>query len=330
MKPPYQITSSILTLISGISEKLGVIKASQMTIPRTELRKSNRIKTIHGSLQIEGNTLNLDQVTALMENKRVIAPLKDILEVQNAIHVYDELQMLKPSSLASFMKAHGMLMKGLIKTAGKFRSGGAGIVKGDALKHLAPKAEMVGALMKDLFNYLKKDNDPLLIKSCVFHYELEFIHPFEDGNGRMGRLWQTIILQQLNPIFAYLPVESLIRNQQADYYRALENSDNAGHSTQFIEFMLETIDKALEEQLHQPVSRMSPIERISFFRHQFPKKFFSRKDYMKSFRQISMATASRDLKWAVEAQLIKKMGDKRTTQYLFSDSLLPVNYRPGE
>ena len=299
-----------------------------MTIPRTELRKSNRIKTIHGSLQIEGNTLSLDQVTALMENKRVIAPLKDILEVQNAIHVYDELQMLKPSSLASFMKAHGMLMKGLIKTPGKFRSGGAGIVKGDALKHLAPKAVMVGALMKDLFNYLKKDNDPLLIKSCVFHYELEFIHPFEDGNGRMGRLWQTIILQQLNPIFAYLPVESLIRNQQADYYRALENSDNAGHSTQFIEFMLETIDKALDEQLEQPGHRMSPQDRMSSFSQLYPKTIFTRKDYMKMFRQISMATASRDLKWAVDARLIQKIGDKRTTQYLFNDPMLPVNDQP--
>lgn len=329
MKPPFQITSRILSLISGISEKLGVVKASPMNIPRTELRKSNRIKTIHGSLQIEGNTLSVDQVTALMENKRVIAPLKDILEVQNAINVYDNLHILKPSSLPSFMKAHAMLMKGLVKTPGKFRSRGAGIVKGDHLKHLAPKAELVGTLMKDLFTYLKNEKDPLLIKSCVFHYELEFIHPFEDGNGRMGRLWQTIILLQLNPIFAYLPVESLIRQHQADYYRALEISDNAGHSTHFIEFMLETIDKALEEQLYQPGSRMSPMERISFFRHQYPQKFFSRKDYMKTFRQISMATASRDLKWAVEAQLINKMGDKRTTQYFFIGSMLSVNNDHG-
>lgn len=299
-----------------------------MIIPRTELRKSNRIKTIHDSLQIEGNTLSLDQVTALMENKRVIAPLKDILEVQNAIHVYNELQILKPSSQASFMKAHGMLMKGLIKRPGKFRSSGAGIVKGDTLKHLAPKAEMVGAVMKDLFAYLKKDNDPLLIKSCVFHYEMEFIHPFEDGNGRMGRLWQTIILQQLNPIFAYLPVESLIRSQQADYYRALENSDNAGHSTQFIEFMMKIIDKALVQQLDQPGNRMSPQNRVSSFRQQYPRRTFTRKDYMKMFRQISMATASRDLKWAVDARLIQKIGDKRTTQYLFNDPMFQVNDQP--
>ena len=210
MKPPYTITPKILTAISAISEKIGAIKAAHLQYPRAELRKMNRIKTIHSSLQIEGNTLTIQQVTALLENKRVMAPEKDIREVKNAIVVYNQLEKLNSISILSFLKAHALLMKGLVSMAGKIRTTSVGIIKGTKLAHLAPSAKMVRPLLNDLFEYLKSNDDPVLIKSCVFHYELEFIHPFADGNGRMGRLWQTVLLRQYNPVFAFLPVERRI------------------------------------------------------------------------------------------------------------------------
>jgi Fic family protein len=318
MKPPYSITPVILSLISAISEKLGAINANHLQAPRTELRKANQIKTIHSTLEIEGNTLSIDQVTAVIENKRVIAPQKDILEVKNAIKVYDAFQSFNALSLPSFLKAHALLMKGLIPMPGKFRTAGAGIVKGSKLTHLAPKANMVKALMNDLFSYLKNDKDLLLIKSCVFHYELEFIHPFVDGNGRMGRLWQSVILKELNPIFVFLPVELIIKQRQSEYYKVLEKSDKSGNSTLFIEFILAAIDEALSTQVNQRRAVVTAEERIKIFREQFGKNEFSRKDYLEYFKEISAPTASRDLKSAVEQKIIKRRGDKRTAVYNFS------------
>ena len=317
MKPPYSITSSILSLLTSISEKLGVIKASHLQAPRAELRKENRIKTIQSTLEIEGNTLSIEQVTALINNKRVLAPQKDIVEVNNAIAVYDELHRYKFTSMSSFLKAHAILMKGLVRHPGKFRTTGAGIVAGSKLAHLAPMASMVKALMNDLFSYLKNEKDPLLIKSCVFHYELEFIHPFEDGNGRMGRLWQSVILKDLNPIFAFLPVERIIKEEQLAYYKALEMSDKLGNSTPFIEFALTAIDKALEEQLSERRTLISNIDRLQIFREQVGKNEFSRKDYLEYFKEISAPTASRDLKTGVDEKLLKRKGNKRTTLYCF-------------
>ncbi|MEY4638044.1 MAG: hypothetical protein RLZZ446_563 [Bacteroidota bacterium] len=318
MKPPYSITPVILSLISAISEKLGAINANHLQAPRTELRKANQIKTIHSTLEIEGNTLSIDQVTAVIENKRVVAPQKDILEVKNAIKVYDAFQSFNALSLPSFLKAHALLMKGLIPMPGKFRTAGAGIVKGSKLTHLAPKAIMVKALMNDLFSYLKNDKDLLLIKSCVFHYELEFIHPFVDGNGRMGRLWQSVILKKLNPIFVFLPVELIIKQRQSEYYKVLEKSDKSGNSTLFIEFILAAIDEALSMQVNQRRAPVMAEERIKIFREQFGKNEFSRKDYLEYFKEISAPTASRDLKSAVEQKIIKRRGDKRTAVYNFS------------
>lgn len=315
MKPPYSINSEILSLLASISEKLGAINATYLQTPRTELRKANRIRTIHSTLEIEGNTLNIEQVTAIIDNKRVLAPKKDIIEVKNAIKVYDSLQEFKYSSLPSFLKAHRRLMKGLIKFPGKFRSTGAGIVKGSKLTHLAPKATIVKSLMNDLFSYLKSDKDPLLIKSCVFHYELEFIHPFEDGNGRMGRLWQSVILKDLNPIFSYLPVESLIKQKQSEYYSVLAKSDKSGNSTLFIEFILETIDKALEEILQDRRTPLTAEDRMNMFIKYIGGNAFSRKDYLDFFKNISAPTASRDLKTSVENKLIKMRGEKRTAVY---------------
>jgi len=321
MKPPYTLTPTILHLITSISEKIGAIKAEYLQHPRAELRKANRIKTIQASLEIEGNTLSVEQVTDLLNERRVLAPVKDILEVKNAIRVYTELDKLKPYSLPSFLSAHKTLMKGLIPSAGKFRTKGAGIVKGEALAHLAPPARLVASLMKDLFSYVKNDPDPILIKSCVFHYEMEFIHPFTDGNGRMGRLWQTVLLSQYSPLFAYLPIETLIKQKQRNYYRALNRSDAAGESTLFLEFMLETIDAALSDLLSDRRTPITAEDRLFTYRQLNNHTPFSRKDYLDEFKSISTATASRDLQLAVEKKWLIRKGEKRMAKYEFRKPL---------
>ena len=317
MKPPYQITDKILNLIVSISEKLGEVNANHLHKPPTELRKKNRIKTIQSSLEIEGNTLTEEQITALLNNERVIAPQKDILEVQNAVKVYEKLKEFNPNSLKDLQVAQSILMHGLIEGSGKFRTKNVGIVKGSKVEHLAPSGSMVNGLMKDLFTYLKMDNEILLIKSCVFHYEFEFIHPFLDGNGRMGRLWQTLILMQKYPVFEYLPVESLIKENQNHYYKALGASDKLGESTPFVEFMLALILQALNNLFASQNVNITAQDRIELFKDLIGIKDFSRKDYLLSYKFISQATASRDLKWAVDTQLLEKFGDKRNTKYRY-------------
>lgn len=205
-------------------------------------------------------------------------------------------------------------MKGLIPEAGRYRKGGAGIVKGGSLTHLAPRAANVPMLMKDLFRYLKNSEELLLIKSCVFHYELEFIHPFADGNGRMGRLWQTLILMRQFPVLAYLPFESLIAAHQKDYYRALSISDKQGTSTFFIAFMLRILREALDELLSERTGSLHAIDRIRIFLETGVKEF-TRKDYMRYFKMISPATASRDLLLAVNEKKVKRFGDKNKAVY---------------
>lgn len=318
MKPPYQITDEILKLVVSISEKLGEINATHLYKPPTELRKKNRIKTIQSSLEIEGNTLTEEQITALLEDKRVIAPQKDIVEVQNAIKVYDIIHTLNPNKLKDLEKAHGILMKGLIDTAGNLRTKNVSIVKGSRVEHIAPSGNMVKGLMNDLFTYLKQDKDLILIKSCVFHYEFEFIHPFIDGNGRMGRLWQTLILMQQYPVFEYLPIESLIKKNQAEYYKVLSQSDKLGSSTPFIEFMLDIILQSLENLLKTQNRTLTTENRIELYKDIIGSNEFSRKDYLQNFKEISQATASRDLKWAVDQKILSKFGDKRLTKYQYN------------
>jgi Fic family protein len=317
MKPPYQVTTKILEQIASIAEKIGEINAAYLYKPPTELRKKNRIKTIQSSLEIEGNSLSLDQVTAILDNKKVIAPKKDILEVKNAIKTYESLDSYNYTSLTSFCKAHATLMNGLIEKGGNIRTKSVGILKGSKVTHIAPPGDIVKSLVKELFDYLKKDKDLLLIKSCVFHYEIEFIHPFMDGNGRIGRLWQTLILNQYSPVFEFLPIESLIKAKQNDYYRILGESDNKGDSTGFIEFMLQIINESLEELLTNQNVILTAKDRLIIFKEKIGKSSFSRQDYLRHFRDISTATASRDLKLAVESGLLDKSGDKRITSYKF-------------
>ncbi|MBF8151334.1 Fic family protein [Winogradskyella sp. F6397] len=314
MKPPYEITSSILKLITSISEKIGEVNANLLNKPSPKLRKQNRIKTIHSSLKIEGNTLTEEQITALLENKRVIGPKKDVLEVLNAIKTYENLENFNPSNEKSFLEAHQNLMEGLIENSGKYRTQSVGIVKGSKVEHLAPQFGNVPYLMKDLFEYLEKSDEIELIKSCVFHYEMEFIHPFLDGNGRMGRLWQTLILMEKYPIFEVLPFETLISNDQEKYYKALAESDKSGKSTKFIEYMLNVIDISISQLLDFNNRTLNEKDRLEYY-VSLNKTEFTRKDYMDIFKDISSATASRDLKKGAELNLFEKIGEKNKTIY---------------
>ena len=315
MKPPYDITPKILKLITSISEKLGEINATYLSKQSPQLRKQNRIKTIHSSLQIEGNTLTEEQITALIENKRVIGPEKDVLEVLNAIKLYENLEKYKFYSDKSFLKAHKELMNGLIQSPGKYRTKGVGIVKGNIVEHIAPPAENVPYLMKDLFEYLKDSEELTLIKSCVFHYEMEFIHPFIDGNGRMGRLWQTLILMSEYPVFEFLPFQTLISQTQNEYYNSLAMCDKLGKSTIFIEYMLGVIDKSLSNLLDYNNRIFKDVDRLEYF-IKLGAKEFTRKDYMNTFKNLSSATASRDLKKGLELKLFESIGFLNKTKYL--------------
>jgi len=314
MQPPYSINAKIIQLIADISQQMGEVNGSMLVKQAPELRKKNRIRTIQASLAIEGNTLSIEQVTAIIENKRVLGPVKDIKEVNNAIEVYNRMESLKPNSEKSFLSAHKTLMQGLVTHPGQYRKSGVGIVKGNQVAHLAPPAKNVPFLMKNHFHYLKDSEDHVLIKSCVFHYEMEFIHPFTDGNGRMGRLWQTLLLLKAFPVFDFLPFETIISKNQKAYYKALANGDKQGESTLFIEFMLTSINHALDELLKERTGPLTSDDRMHIFLSTDVQEF-SRKDYLQYFKSISTATASRDLNKAVAEKKILKTGDKNKTLY---------------
>jgi len=313
----YEGSSQIINLSSDIGKLLGIVDSTYLRKPTAKLRKANRIKSIQSSLWIEGNNLTEDQVSDLIENRRVLGPKKDILEVKNAIEVYNKLLKFKYNSIKSYLSAHKLLMNGLVKNAGKFRSQGVGVFKGNEVAHIAPPAWNVQNLMNDLFNYLKESDDNLIIKSCVFHYEMEFIHPFMDGNGRMGRLWQTVILMKENPVFEYLPIEHEIKIEQENYYKALSISDKQGVCTAFVEYMLLMIKKSLALLIQNQRVNLSEVDRLNYFKEHFKKDEFARKDYLEMFKDISTATATRDLKKGVEEKFLEKIGDNRLTKYKF-------------
>ena len=246
-QPPYSITPEILNLVAEISEIIGryTVLLEQDLTPR--LRRENRIRTIQASLAIENNTLTLEQVTAVIEGKRVLGHPREIQEVRNAFAAYEAMGEWAPTSQADLLTAHALLMASLVDEVGKYRSGGVGIFQGEKLVHMAPPAARVPQLMADLLGWLKQTNEHPLVASCVFHYEFEFIHPFADGNGRMGRLWQTLILRSWKPLLAYLPVETVIRERQAAYYQVLAEADQLGDATPFIAFMLQALRDVLQE-----------------------------------------------------------------------------------
>ena len=245
--PPFEITSKIIELISNISEKIGEISSIQNNSHYIQLRKENRIQTIHSSLAIENNSLSLEQITAIIDGKRVLGNPNEIQEVKNSIQAYDLLLTLNPYNEKDLLKAHKLMMQDLVENSGKYRTDGVGIFDGENVVHVAPPAKRIPELMADLFEWLKTSDVHPLIKSCVFHYEFEFIHPFQDGNGRIGRLWQTVILKEWKEVFAWIPVETLIKENQKEYYNALGVSDKSANSTKFIEFMLSIILTTIEE-----------------------------------------------------------------------------------
>ena len=245
-KPPFEITNTMIHEVAEIAELIGKLTTTNQLAANPTLRRTNRIRTIHGSLAIEQNTLSLEQVTAVLNGKQVIAPPKDIAEVKNAYEIYERMDALDPYSVDDLLTAHGIMTRGLVEESGVFRSRPVGVVDQDGhVLHFGTLPQYVPDSVMELLNWTKTSNIHMLIRSCVFHYELELIHPFADGNGRIGRLWHTLLLSRWNPTLAWLPIESMIHARQPEYYAAINASNDAGESTVFIEFMLSTIKASL-------------------------------------------------------------------------------------
>ncbi|MDH7616624.1 Fic family protein [Vibrio cholerae] len=315
-QPPYTITNQILSLVAQISECLGRLSVNCASPRELKLRKVNRVRTIQGSLAIEGNELTQEQITALLNGKRILAPKKQVQEALNAINVYQELNSWSSHREVDLLQAHEVLMIGLQSMIGRYRMDGVGVFKDGQVLHMAPPAERVPKLMSELFHWLANDNSHPLIRSCVFHYEFEFIHPFSDGNGRMGRLWQTLILSEWNPLFAHLPVESFIYDNQQTYYDAINRSTLKADSEPFISFMLQMVLNALQEteattpqdapQVNPQVKQLLEVLEGEMLREEI-QAILGLKD-RKSFRD-------RYLKPALEAGLIEMtLPDKPTSK----------------
>ena len=250
-KPPFEITNQMIDYIAEIAELVGNLNVTNRLTANPTLRRSNRIRTIHGSLAIEQNTLSLEQVTAVLNGKRVLAPPKDIAEVKNAYEIYERLDELDPYSVDDLLIAHGIMTRGLVEESGMFRTRPVGVVDSEGhVLHFGTLPQYVPDLVMELLEWAKTSEVHMLIRSCVFHYELELIHPFADGNGRVGRLWHTLLLSKWNPVFAWLPVESIIHDRQQEYYDAINASNDAGESTPFIGFMLSAIKASLIEAIN--------------------------------------------------------------------------------
>jgi len=248
--PPFVMTDQITNLVIEIAELTGAMSVSEQVSKNPKLRRENRVRSIHSSLAIEQNSLTIDQVSAIIDGKRILGPQQDIREVQNAYEAYETMTKLNPYSEKDLLKAHKIMMDGLVKEAGKFRSKNVGVYAGDQLIHAGTPAKYVPELIEQLFDWLKESKLHPLIKSCIFHYEFEYIHPFADGNGRTGRLWHTLILAKWQEFYLWIPIETIIQEKQQDYYKALNASNNAGDSTIFVEFMLRAIRDLLIELSH--------------------------------------------------------------------------------
>ena len=250
-KPPFEITNTMIHEIAEIAELVGKLTSTNQLSANPTLRRTNRIRTIHGSLAIEQNTLSLEQVTAVLNGKQVLAPPKDIAEVKNAYEIYERLDELDPYSVDDLLTAHGIMTRGLVDESGVFRSKPVGVVDQEGhVLHFGTLPQYVPNLVMELLDWVKNSDVHMLIRSCVFHYEFELIHPFANGNGRVGRLWHTLLLSKWNPAFAWLPVESIIHDRQQEYYEAINASNNAGESTVFIEFMLSAITASLMDAIN--------------------------------------------------------------------------------
>jgi Fic family protein len=314
------ITLEILGLCADLERLIGRSEGlGGAAPPAPQLRRKNRIRTVQATTAIEGNTLPLEQVTALLDGKRVRGPAREVAEVENAIAAYALVPTLDPLVERDLLRAHATLLKGLADDAGRYRRGNVGIVTGSRVTHMAPPAKRAPTLMRELFQFARRDRTtPALVKACVLHYELECIHPFSDGNGRLGRLWQHALLCQHAPVFAHVPVESVIKQRQVEYYAALAASDRAGDATAFVAFMLQVLLTALEEFLREyRPTRLDAAARLELAARHFGTRSFSRKDYLELHPTLSAPTASRDLREGVGRARLHVEGDKRTARYAF-------------
>jgi Fic family protein len=252
--PPYTRTARILKLVAEICLNLGRHAAQLEKWNTPRLRRINNIRSIHASLAIENNTLTLEQVTDVIEGKTVWGPPGEIQEVKNAFAAYKKLSQWNATASADLLEAHALMMNILATDAGHFRSRGVGVFRGKEVVHMAPPADRVPWLIEDLFSWLKTTDEHPLVAACVFHYEFEFIHPFSDGNGRIGRLWQTKILQQWEPIFGGIPVETIVHARQQAYYEALNSANTSSSSTPFIEFMLEALLEDIKKMVRKSIN----------------------------------------------------------------------------
>lgn len=318
-KPPFEITNAILDDIAEIAELVGHVNALQDLSANPTLRRTNRIRTIYSSLAIEQNTLSLEQVTAVLNGKRVIAPPKDIAEVKNAYEIYEMMESLNPYSVDDLLSAHGVMTRGLVDESGCFRSGPVGVVdKQGNILHFGTLPDYVPGLVMELLDWVRESDFHMLIKSCVFHYELELIHPFADGNGRIGRLWHTLLLTQWKPMFAWLPVESIIHDRQDEYYQAINRSNNEAASTSFIEFMLSAMKEALVEAVQvRNTENMSKEDQRWYQIKRFLKKngTITNADVREMFR-VSSSTANRILAKMTDDGKIQKIRIGKSWGYI--------------
>jgi len=270
--PPYTITSKMLALTAQISEEMTRIEINSNAIITPKLRKVSRIKTLAGTLEIEGNFLGEEKVTAILEGKRVLGTVQELAEVEGAIAAYRKLESYRFDVMDDLLGAHGLMMGGILKRAGKWRNVNVGVGSREGVSHVAPPHDRVPQLMGELFDWLGTSDEHLLIKSCVFHYEFEFIHPFSDGNGRIGRLWQSVILHHWRPLFAAIPTESIVRDHQEAYYQAIEAAGSVGESTPFVEFMLEVILESIQSSAKSSVNgSVNTEEKIWHYLAENPK-----------------------------------------------------------
>lgn len=311
-QPPFQITNKMIADVAEISELTGRLSAHDHLSSNPNLRRTNRIRTIHGSLAIEQNILSLEQVTAVLNGKHVLAPPKDIAEVKNAYEIYERLDELAPYSVDDLLTAHAIMTRGLVGESGMFRTRPVGVVDQEGhILHFGTLPQYVPDLVIELLDWTKHSDLHMLIRSCVFHYELELIHPFADGNGRVGRLWNTLLLSKWNPVFAWLPVESIIHDRQQEYYDAINASNDAGESTAFIEFMLSAIKASLIDAIHTSDGMSDGKMDKKALHWQKIEQFLQTHEYImnvdvRELCRVSAATANRILAgFAGEGKLVK-------------------------
>ena len=324
LSPPFKITNEILNFIYEIGELVGKISAEKEFEKNLTLMRENRIKTIYSSLAIEQNTLTLEQVTDVINGKRVLAPPKDIKEVQNAYEIYERIDELDENSVKDLLLAHKIMTSELIKESGRFRSKNAGVYQGDKLIHMGTLPEYIPELINNLFLWLKNSKEHPLIKAAVFHYEFEFIHPFQDGNGRIGRLWHSLILSKWKKIFAWLPVESLVQKYQKEYYIAINNSNRNGESTEFILFMLRIINETLIELIETEKMTDKLTGKMTDKNEERTKlviKYLNQNNSInnkdaKNLLDISEATARRFLNKLVKENILEAVGEYKARKYI--------------